>query len=98
MREFATHQTKQVLCPECGYGVDSATNAEDSTDAPRPGDFSICLYCGTILVFTEDLSLRKSAPEDYFDMPDDFRSALDRAQKIQKMIALIRPKTQESPQ
>jgi hypothetical protein len=26
---------------------------------PRPGDFSVCIFCANLMVFTEDLSLRQ---------------------------------------
>lgn len=36
----------------------AATKGFASEPAPEPGDFSLCIYCGSILVFTEKLALR----------------------------------------
>lgn len=38
------------LCPECSQLVDAAT-ALDGGRGPKVNDFSLCLYCGALLVF-----------------------------------------------
>lgn len=44
-------------CVSCGHPNDSSTPLrKDHT--PSSGDISICLYCGHIAAFAEDLTLR----------------------------------------
>jgi ferredoxin-like protein FixX len=41
-------------CPKCDYPMDCATAAfTEDTPQPRKGDYTICLSCGTMLVFTD---------------------------------------------
>ena len=44
-------------CPNCGKVLDAATNVSNDGQA-EPGDISICLYCGHINAFADDLTLR----------------------------------------
>lgn len=51
-----THYAEQK-CPACGYKQDSATSAYGD-HKPKGGDLSICLNCGAIAMFNDDLTLR----------------------------------------
>lgn len=54
---MTTHVTRSNLCPQCGYCLDRAIGA--TTDAPPVADdLSICINCGSLLVYQADLSLR----------------------------------------
>lgn len=50
-------------CPDCGHKINAHLNLEDEAAKPRPGDISICVYCGSAHFFGEDLSLEKLDPE-----------------------------------
>ena len=43
------------LCPWCGHELSGATNLPGETNKPRPGDISICVYCGKPLRFGRGL-------------------------------------------
>ena len=45
------------VCPTCFYELDCATNTTGSR-RPRPGDFSVCMKCGEIMVFDESLRFK----------------------------------------
>lgn len=47
-------------CTNCGHLMDAATGvSEDESDpTPSPQSFTICIRCGHILAFAEDLTLR----------------------------------------
>ena len=49
-----TFDTPLSLCPECGFRFD-ATSAMKGSVGPSPGDLSLCLSCGTLLLFDEQL-------------------------------------------
>lgn len=57
-----TTRLPPALCPHCGAFADAATHALGGSGpddpAPRPGDFSICITCATILRFGPDLHPR----------------------------------------
>lgn len=47
-------------CPACNYKLTGATVAHGDDNAPKAGDMSVCLNCGQVLTYQDDLSLRKS--------------------------------------
>lgn len=53
------------VCPFCGAVLDVATNLdvnlEGESARPVAGDTSVCINCAHILVFDDDLALRKLA-------------------------------------
>ena len=52
MKTYPTNS--QSKCPNCGGDGDAASGCDG---APRPGDVSICLFCGHICEFTSELKL-----------------------------------------
>jgi hypothetical protein len=54
---MTTTRLKLSNCPRCDYKVDAATPVFDDTVCPKPGDFTICINCATLLIFTEDMGL-----------------------------------------
>ena len=48
-------------------------------NAPVVGDASICLNCGTVLVFTEQLTVRRAEAKDFENWPDDIKGQLLKA-------------------
>jgi len=46
-------------CPKCSCVLDGIASAEEKSQlTPRPGDFTVCANCSTILEFAETLSLK----------------------------------------
>lgn len=45
-------------CPVCSAVADGCTTVGGEQIPPNPGDFSMCLSCGAVCVFTEDLEFR----------------------------------------
>lgn len=54
-----TTRVPDALCPHCGYRVDSASALGDAA-RPDPGDWSVCLRCGGVLML--DAALRPVLP------------------------------------
>lgn len=71
-------------CPVCSEILDGATNVTDDT-SPQKGDVSICVYCGSVLVFNEDQTLRIATDEELKSMPAD---RMDMIKTIQVAAAL----------
>lgn len=51
-------------CCECGMVMDAAMGARK----PKPGDLSLCMYCGCLNAFGEDLALRRPIDEEVLAM------------------------------
>lgn len=53
-----SHKTNvRAFCKHCLTTLDAAKNADNKITPPKPGDKSICGYCGTIAEFDENLCL-----------------------------------------
>lgn len=70
-------QVPDAPCPHCGARLDGALNVSGD-EPPEPGDFSVCIKCGGLAVFTQLLGLREVLPHDCADMPDDLLVELHR--------------------
>jgi hypothetical protein len=57
-------------CPTCKYEMDQATNVYGG-GVPDKGAFSVCLNCGQLLIFSDDLTLRKPTLEEIIDVIKD---------------------------
>ena len=66
------------VCPHCGKQCDAATAACDDEAHPNPGDFTLCIYCGTMCISGDDMGLRKPTPneEREFARDDNVRKLL----------------------
>lgn len=62
MRNWVTAELAQSNCAECGAKLDRATGP----DAPSPGDFTVCIDCANVNVFTDALEMRKPTLEEAF--------------------------------
>jgi hypothetical protein len=72
-------KSKQIdggTCPTCGKTLDGLTNPVDDDLDMHPGDISICFYCGTILVFNEELQLVPCTDEYLNDLDEAPRELL----------------------
>lgn len=70
------------VCPSCGYRMDAATAVDAADPArPRPGDYSICLDCGSILVFLADYTHRLMTEEEAANLEDETRIQFQRIRK-----------------
>lgn len=54
-------------CKACGKPNDSATSISADIK-PTPGDVSICLYCGHVTVFDDDLTLREPTSKEMHEI------------------------------
>jgi len=57
------HRIPGKSCPDCGKVLD-ATSGSDHDNAPRPGDYGVCIYCAGIHQFADDLSIEAVTMDD----------------------------------
>lgn len=79
MAEPWIHRTKPDRCPDCGKTIDAAGNASlDETGPPSPGDWSLCFACSAVLVFDENLRVRRPTLAEQAELPEDVLDHLNR--------------------
>lgn len=52
-------------CKGCGKVSDAATSPREIRQ-PNPGDFSVCLYCGYLAAFADDLTVRDLTDKEMY--------------------------------
>jgi hypothetical protein len=73
--------------PCCGKQVDSVTSiGEGKRFTPKPGDFTICVYCGAWLRFTADMKERIFEAEDILDLEAEQISMMRKASGLVRSI------------
>ncbi len=65
-------------CPTCGKKLNAAKALEEQS-TPVAGDISICFYCGSILSFQEDLSMKRMDIDELLSLPKDLQETLRKA-------------------
>ena len=56
--------TRDMRCIVCDAEINAATPVGELEARPKPGDVSICWYCGNIRIFKEDEELRDATPDE----------------------------------
>src|SRR5215469_15545406 len=71
----------KVKCLKCGYKMDATTHAYGNR-RPHEGDISMCLFCGQLMLFNADLTLRLPTNEENRELrsnPDVIKADIVRA-------------------
>jgi hypothetical protein len=55
-------------CLACGVNLDAATFTGPEDKRPTPGAITICFYCGHIMAFAYDLTLRALTDEEMIEV------------------------------
>jgi hypothetical protein len=79
-----TTRVPASTCPACGRQVDAASPVDHHTK-PEPGNLAICLYCGHLMAYADDLSLRHLTDAEMHEVAGDKRIlAIQRARQAVK--------------
>ena len=69
-------------CLGCGKRMDGATGV-DHRSRPQPGNITVCIGCGHIMAFADDMRMRNLTDEEMHDIAGDPRLiAVQRARKL----------------
>jgi rubredoxin len=86
MKLGPSHHIPSSECTNCGFILDGATGiAEDGHKGdlvPDPGDATVCIMCGHLMVFTDELKLRDLTDAEIIKAAGDKRILM--AQKALK--------------
>jgi hypothetical protein len=63
----------EVRCSSCGTKLNAATHVGPDDPRPEPGDFSICLDCGHLSAYADDLTLRPLTDAEIIEAAGDKR-------------------------
>ena len=84
-KKWPTYRHKPLHCPACNEMVDAADCVDEGPEAPKPGDYSVCAYCGAFLRFDiaagRRLSLRELADEEFAELPLDVIQILNKLRR-----------------
>lgn len=69
------------LCPSCGARFSRASGLNHMS-APKPGDVTICISCGTVLCFDETLRTKLAKGDDLADLEPEQVDLIQRAQAL----------------
>lgn len=83
-------------CPKCGAINDCHTHVGLGDVAPSPGDASVCLYCETILVFGDDMSLRVMDEGEFKKLSAEHRAEIAKA-RLMAILFNIKKRNQTPP-
>jgi hypothetical protein len=76
-------------CPGCKKRVNDHTMV-DKTKTLKPGDISICVYCGFLCQFRDDMTLKVMTEEDMAPIPKERLAEIRRAVDVIKNQAIKR--------
>ena len=68
-----TWNTPDEKCLACGHIVNRASNLTDEKRKPTAGDVSICLQCGHLMGFNDDMTLRELTSDEMYQIAGDKR-------------------------
>jgi hypothetical protein len=69
-------------CLACGKIVNAATSVGEADHWPEPGAITICIGCGHLMAFDDNLCLRELTSQEMYDIAGDRRVlAIQRARE-----------------
>lgn len=65
-------------CPKCKAVLDGSTSSADNTieRGPEPEDVTVCFYCGALLVFTKEMTLREMKVTEFRTLDPKIKMSL----------------------
>jgi hypothetical protein len=66
MKDRKHHEIDSIRCLSCGEHIDMTTGV-NCDNGPVSGDLSVCIYCGHVATFNNDLCLRELTAEEKKD-------------------------------
>lgn len=68
------HRVKESQCLACKKKLDGAgqiIRPDEPAVSPSPGDILVCLHCGHIMAYADDLTPRELTDEEMLDVAGD---------------------------
>lgn len=88
MRVGPDHCVPVSLCLDCGVELDMAASVgEDDTPSPSPDDFTVCIRCGHLMAYDQNLCLRNLTDEEIHIVAGDERVLAIQRARIERYAA-----------
>lgn len=65
------------LCLYCGHFVELAHHPLDDSLVPKADDFTMCIRCGGLHCFNDDMTFRKAKPEELDRLDNEERELIN---------------------
>lgn len=62
--------------------MDAATEVGGGNASPKSGDLSVCLNCGEMLLFRDDMKVDKLTPDYFSALDEELKRTLRKARRI----------------
>jgi len=66
-------------CPKCGVILNVAVDPSGTRQKPKSGDYSICIKCGQLLIFNDEINLVQVTDEQFNLLPEDIQQYLKKS-------------------
>lgn len=70
-----------TVCPTCDAQLDEAASV-DGDFIPKPGDYTICVYCASYLIYKKNMSLRELTAIEISEWADKERAELTHIRRV----------------
>lgn len=81
--EYERPKPQTATCPCCQKVITVRGGIVEKGDTERgpatPGALNLCMHCGGVSVFNDDMTLRPMPPEEFEALPEDLRGVLSTA-------------------
>lgn len=74
-------RTPEHHCPSCNASIDAISDSSNEDKTPKPGDISVCLYCGSFLILLENFKPRLMFLNEIEILDDETRIQLIRIRR-----------------
>ena len=71
-------------CPTCKMTLDCHIPDDGREEGPKPEDLSVCMHCGELLVFNQDLTQRVMPASVFLDLDGEHQIKMIIARKMAK--------------
>lgn len=88
MSDADVARTPSTRCSRCERELDAASSARqfDGPPRPRPGDISMCLYCGTFHTWGKRMQLKRMTFAQIAALDADTRALFRRMQRARRAV------------
>lgn len=83
-----SYTCSDAQCPKCKAKLTGASDPDGQAE-PSAGSLSVCAYCGALLIFNHDLTMREATRDDLADLP------LELAWKLGLIVGAVHLKLKE---
>jgi hypothetical protein len=78
-------------CPKCNALLDGGCGLNNHGAEPAPGDVTICVYCGSLNCFKDDLQLRTMTFKQRIELPEPIQRAVNEAMQALREYKMLNP-------